>query len=191
MLKKILIAVAVVLAALVAVIATRPDTFRVQRSIAIAAPADVVFPYLNDFHRWGEFSPWDKLDPAMKRTYEGAQVGVGASYHWVGNDEVGEGRMTITESKPNEKVAIKLEFIKPFAATNLTDFTLLPAAEGVSLSWAMSGENNFMSKAFSLFMNMDSMIGKDFEAGLASLKKAAEAATAAQKPAQSTGQTTN
>lgn len=192
MLKKILIAVAVVLLAFVALVASRPSTFKVERSITIAAPAEVVFPYVNDFHHWGEFSPWEKLDPAMKRTHEGAQAGVGASYHWVGNDQVGEGRMTITESKPHEKVSIKLEFIKPWAATNQTDFILHPTAEGVHFTWAMSGHNNFMSKAFGLFMNMDAMIGKDFEAGLASLKKVSEAAVAAsQKPAQPTGETTN
>lgn len=175
MMKKILIALVAVIAVLLVVIATRPSTFQIERSATIAAPAEVVFASLNDFHRWSDWSPWEKIDPNMKRTFEGAASGVGAIYGWTGNDEVGEGRMTITESKPAEKIGIKLEFIKPWSATNQTVFTLKPAGDKVSVTWTMSGTNGFMMKAFSMFMNMDEMVGKDFEKGLASLATVAQA----------------
>ena len=175
MLKKILLGVAVVLVALCGFIATRPSTFTIQRTATLKASPDIAFALVNDFHHWGEWSPWDKLDPNQKRTFEGAATGVGSIYGWSGNDQVGEGRMTIEESKVNELVRIKLEFIKPWQSTNSTTFTFSPAAEGVSVTWKMEGQNDFMGKAFSLFMDMDAMVGKDFDNGLANMGKAAEA----------------
>jgi uncharacterized protein YndB with AHSA1/START domain len=174
MLKKILIGLAVVIVLFLVVVATRPDTFHVERSGTVNAPPEAVFAVINDFHHWGEWSPWEKLDPAMKKDYEGGP-GVGAKYHWAGNDKVGEGRMTITDAHAPDKVAIKLEFMKPWEATNATTFTLKPAGAGTSVTWAMDGNQNFMAKAFGLFMNMDSMIGKDFEQGLANLNAPAGA----------------
>jgi hypothetical protein len=175
MLKKILLGVAVALVALCGVIATRPSTFTVQRTATLKASPDIAFALVNDFQHWGEWSPWDKMDPNQKRTFEGAATGVGAIYGWSGNDQVGEGRMTIEESKANELVRIKLEFIKPWTATNSTTFTFSPAAEGTSVTWKMEGQNDFMGKAFSLFMDMDAMVGKDFDNGLATMGKVAEA----------------
>jgi Polyketide cyclase / dehydrase and lipid transport len=175
MLKKILIGVGAVLALLVVVILMQPATFHIERSINMAAPPDAAFAQVNDFHAWRAWSPWEKLDPSLKRSYDGAPAGVGAKYAWVGSKEVGEGRMTIEKSSPSE-VAIKLEFLKPFAATNTATFTFTKTAEGNKTTWAMDGNNNFMSKAFHLVMNMDKMIGPDFERGLAAMKTAAEAA---------------
>ena len=177
MLKKILLGAAVVLVALCGVIAMQPATYSVQRSATFKASPDITFALVNDFHRWGEWSPWDKLDPNQKTTFEGAATGVGAKYGWSGNDQVGEGRMEIEESKANEFVRIKLEFIRPFASTSPTTFTFAPAAEGVTVTWKMDGTNNFMGKAFSLFVNMDAMLGKDFDNGLAAMGKIAETET--------------
>jgi uncharacterized protein YndB with AHSA1/START domain len=175
MMNKILMVLAVVVVILLGVIATRPATFHIERSASIAAPADIVYAQISDFHQWANWSPWDKLDPQLKRTFEGAASGTGAGYSWIGNDKVGEGRMTITESKPSERVEIKLEFIKPYAATNKTEFTLKPSGSNTSVTWAMSGENGFMAKAMSLFMDMEKMIGPDFEKGLAGIKEISEA----------------
>lgn len=177
MFKKILLGLAVVLVALCGFIATRPSSFTIQRTATLKASPDVAFALVNDFHHWSEWSPWDKLDPNQKRTFEGSAAGSGAIYGWSGNDQVGEGRMTIEESKANELVRIKLEFLKPFQATNSTTFAFSPAAEGVSVTWKMEGQNGFMAKAMSLFMDMDKMIGKDFENGLANMGKAAEVET--------------
>ena len=177
MLKKILIVVGIVIVCFVAIVAMQPAQFSISRSATIAAPPAEVFPLVNDFHRWDAWSPWAKLDPAMKQTYTGSPAGVGAVYSWVGNDQVGEGRMAIVESQPNERVGIKLDFLKPFAASNDAEFTFKPAGNGVVVNWTMSGRNNFISKAFSLFMNMDKMIGSDFEKGLSQMKSVAEAAT--------------
>jgi len=177
MLKKILLGAAGVLVALCGVIAMQPATYSVQRSATFKASPDITFALVNDFHRWGEWSPWDKLDPNQKTTFEGAATGVGAKYGWSGNDQVGEGRMTIEESKANELVRIKLEFIRPFASTSPTTFTFAPAAEGVTVTWKMDGTNDFMGKAFSLFVNMDAMLGKDFDSGLAAMGKIAETET--------------
>jgi hypothetical protein len=175
MLKKILLGLAVVVVALAGFISTRPAAFSVQRSATIQAPADIPFAMVNDFHHWGTWSPWDKMDPHMTRTFTGADAGLDAMYEWSGNDKVGSGRMTIQESKPADQIRIRLEFLKPFETTNTTTFTFKPAAEGVTVTWRMEGQNGFMGKAFSLLMDMDSMVGKDFEAGLANLKTAAEA----------------
>jgi uncharacterized protein YndB with AHSA1/START domain len=176
MLKKVLIGVAVVLVGFVLVVSTRPATFHVERSTTVSAPPDAVFAQVNDFHAWPNWSPWEKMDPGMKKTFSGAPSGQGSVYAWAGNDKVGEGRMTIEKADKPSLLSIKLEFLKPFAATNTATFTFAPAAEGTKVTWAMDGNNNFMSKAFQLFMDMDKMIGKDFEQGLASMKAAAEAA---------------
>jgi hypothetical protein len=176
MAKKIGLAVLVVLAVLVLFVATRPAHFRVERSATIHAPSGVVYPLIADFHNWPKWSPWEKLDPSMKKTFSGAPSGTGAEYAWVGNDKAGEGRMTITESKPAELVSMKLEFIKPFAATNQAAFKLAPTGAGTQVQWSMEGENGFIAKAFSLIMNMDSLVGKDFEQGLANLNTVAQAA---------------
>lgn len=184
MFKKIAIGLAAALLLLLGVIATRPNTFTLSRTATVPGTPDIAFALVNDFHRWGEWSPWDKLDPNMKRVYGGAESGTGATYAWAGNSEAGEGRMTIEESKANESVRIKLEFLKPFAATNLTTFTFKPAQDGVEVTWSMSGDNNFISKAFSLFFDMDSMVGKDFEKGLASMQTAATAEVAKRAEAE-------
>jgi len=176
MIKKILIGLAVVLVVLVVIIALQPSHYRVERSATMNAPAAVVFAQVNDFHKWNAWSPWAKIDPAMKQTFEGAPAGTGAVYAWAGNKDVGEGRMTITDSHPSDLIKIKLEFIKPFAATNATDFTFKPQGDQTAVTWTMSGDNNFIGKTFSLFMNMDKMIGGDFEKGLAQMKSVAEAA---------------
>jgi hypothetical protein len=175
MLKKILGGLAAVILVLVGVIATRPAEFSVQRSAVMPVPADAAFAVVNDFHRWKEWSPWEKLDPQQKTTHTGAESGTGAVYAWVGNDDVGEGQMTIEESKVNELVRIKLEFIKPFAAVSTTTFTFKPSEGGTEVTWVMAGKNDFMSKAFSMFVDMDKMVGGDFERGLASMKTVAEA----------------
>lgn len=175
MIKKILIVLAVAVVALAGFISTRPDTFAVQRSATIQAPADIVFSKVNDFHQWGEWSPWDKRDPNMKRTFTGANAGLDAMYEWTGNKDVGQGRMTIQESKANELVRIRLEFIEPFPSTNTTTFAFAPAGEGTTVTWKMEGKHNFMSKAMGLVMDMDKMIGPDFEEGLSNMKKVAEA----------------
>ena len=177
MLKKIAIVVVLVLVALAGYVATRPADFRIVRSRTVAAPPDVVHAYVNDFHKWSEWSPWEKLDPAMKKEYSGAPAGTGAAYHWSGNSDVGEGNMTITDSRPAQSDTIRLEFLKPFAATNTTQFDFAPSGSGTNVTWAMNGRNNFVAKAFAAFMDMDKMVGADFEKGLAGL----DAATAARR----------
>jgi uncharacterized protein YndB with AHSA1/START domain len=176
MLKKTLIALAAIVVIFLVVALLQPSEFRVARSTAIAAPAPAVFAQVNDFHKWQAWLPWEKLDPAMKKTYDGAPAGTGAIYSWSGNNDVGAGRMTLTESRPNDLIRIKLEFMKPFAAINTTEFTFKPEGNQTVVTWSMFGENNFMAKAFGLFMNMDKMVGGDFEKGLAQLKSAAESA---------------
>jgi hypothetical protein len=176
MIKKILIALALVIAVLLAVVAMRPAGFRITRSTTITAPAAAVFAQVNDFHKWEAWSPWAKLDPAMKVAYDGPPDGPGAIYTWSGNSEVGSGRMTLLESHPNDVVRIEVEFIKPIAATNTAEFTFTPQGNQTVVNWTMTGTNNFMGKAFDLVMNMDKMVGSDFEKGLARLKSTLEAA---------------
>jgi hypothetical protein len=178
MLKKLVIIIAV-LAVLVVVflvvVAMQPADYRVVRTASIAAPAETVFAQVNDFHKWEAWSPWIKLDPAAKLTYEGAPAGAGAIFTWAGNKQVGEGRMTVTESHPSDLIRIKLDFIKPFPSTCLTEFTFKPEGKDTVVTWTMSGTKNFMSKAVCMFMNMDKMVGGDFEKGLASMKSVSEA----------------
>lgn len=174
MLKKIALGIVVLIAAVLLFATTRPDTFSVQRSATIKAPPEKVFALINDFHSWPAWSPWEKLDPAMQRTHSGAPAGKGAAYAWVGNSKVGEGRMEILESAPSSKVSIKLDFIKPFEGHNIADFTLTPQGDTTQVHWAMHGPAPYITKLMGIFVSMDSMIGKDFEAGLANMKAAAE-----------------
>jgi uncharacterized protein YndB with AHSA1/START domain len=174
MLKIVLAALAVTVVVFVVVVAMQPSEFRVARSTTISAPAPAVFAEVNDFHKWEAWNPWGKIDPAMRQTYEGAPAGTGAIYTWTGNKEVGEGRMILTESRPNELIRIKLEFFKPFAATNTAEFTFRPEGNQTVVTWSMAGENNFIAKAIHLFMNMDRMIGGQFEKGLAQMKSVVE-----------------
>jgi len=176
MIIKILIGLVVVVVVFAVIVALQPSEFRVVRSATISALAPAVFAQVNDFHKWEAWNPWAKLDPAMKQTYEGAPAGTGAIYTWSGNKEVGEGRMTLTESRPNELIRIKLEFFKPFAATNTAEFTFKPEGNQTTVTWSMTGENNFIAKAVHLFMNMDKMVGGQFEKGLAQMKSVVEAA---------------
>jgi len=175
MLIKALIALAAVVIVFVAIVAMQPSDFRVARTALIAAPAPAVFAQVNDYRNWKAWSPYEKLDPAMKKTYEGAAAGTGAIYTWAGNSQAGEGRATITESRPSELIRIKLEFLKPFAATNTAEFTFKPEGERTAVTWSLTGTRNFMFKAVGLFMNMDKMVGSQFEEGLAQLKSVAEA----------------
>jgi len=179
MIKKILLGIVVVVIVLVVVfvcvVALQPSHYHIELSATMNAPAATVFAQVNDFHKWEGWSPWAKLDPTMKQSYEGAPAGAGAVYSWVGNSQVGEGRMTIIESQPSTLVKIKLEFIKPWAATNATNFTFATQGSQTNVKWTMDGDNNFVGKAFGLFMNMDKMVGGDFEKGLAQMKSIAEA----------------
>lgn len=174
MLRNILIAVVAVIAGILVYASTRPDSFSVQRATTIHAPADKVFALINDFHRWGEWSPWEKLDPEMKRTFSGAAAGPGTIYDWTGNSKVGAGRMEILKAASASKVDIKLDFIKPFEGHNIAEFTLTPQGENTQVQWVMHGPAPFVTKLMGVFVSMDSMIGKDFEAGLANMKNAAE-----------------
>ena len=175
MLTKILIGLAVVVIGSVALVATRPPEFRVARTATIAAPASAVFAQVNDFHNWETWNPWARIDPAMKQAYEGAPAGPGAVYTWAGNKEVGEGRMTLTESRPNDLIRIRLEFLKPFRGTSLAEFTFRPEGDQTVVTWSMTGQNNFIAKAVHLFMDMDKMVGGNFEKGLAQMKSVVEA----------------
>lgn len=174
MLIKILIGVAVLLALLVVVIALRPTHFRITRKTKISAPPATVFGLINDLKRWQAWSPWEKLDPNMQRTYEGPSSGPGAVYGWVGNGNVGEGRMTIVDSQPHKRVDFSLQFIKPFAATNSAEFVITPVGDQTEVTWSMEGDYNFVMKACGLVMNMDKICGGQFEEGLANMKQAAE-----------------
>jgi hypothetical protein len=176
---KILIAVVVLIGLLVVIIAMRPSTFRVERSATIAAPAEVVFAKVNSFQSWRSWSPWEKKDPNLKRTYGGPPEGVGSTYGWVGNQNVGEGRMTIERSDRPSLIQIKLEFFKPFKGTNTATFSFTPDGAGTKVNWVMDGSYNFITKGISMVMDMDKMIGTDFEAGLAALKAESEAAAQA------------
>ena len=174
MLKIIAIVVAVLIAGILIFAATKPDTFRVQRSASIKAPPDKVFALINDFKAWGAWSPWEKKDPAMKRTFGAVTSGKGAQYAWDGDKNVGQGSMEITESTSPSKIALKLDFLKPFEAHNIVEFTLAVQGDTTNITWVMHGPANFISKLMQVFVNMDNMVGKDFEAGLANLKAAAE-----------------
>jgi hypothetical protein len=170
----IVIGLAVLLAILILVVALQPADFRISRSMNMAAAPDKVFPEVNDFHCWDKWSPWAKLDPAMKTTFTGPAAGEGSTYAWSGNGKVGEGKMTITKSQPPQDVAIRLEFMRPFRVTHLAEFNFKPVGQGTTVSWIMTGKRNFLFKAFGLFMSMDKMLGSEFEKGLTQLKAIAE-----------------
>jgi hypothetical protein len=174
MIKTIFLVIAAAIAGLLIYAATQPDSFAVQRSITIAAPADRVHGLIDDFKRWSDWSPWEKIDPALKRTHSGAASGKGAVYEWAGNKDVGSGRMEITDSSPASKVVIKLDFLQPFEAHNITEFTLAPQGGGTQVTWKMHGPAPFVTKLMQVFVSMDKMVGKDFETGLANMKAAAE-----------------
>ncbi len=171
----ILAVLAVIVIGFFVFVAMQPSDFRISRSAAMSAPAPTAFAQVNDFHHWDAWSPWAKIDPTMKQTYEGAATGTGAVYSWSGDGKVGQGRMTITESRPSDLILIKLEFMKPFQATNTEEFTFKPDANQTLVTWSMFGRHNFMMKAFGLFMNMDKMLGAEFDKGLASMKSVVEA----------------
>ena len=176
MLKKILITLAVIVVVFVGVVAMQPSEFRIVRTATMSAPAPAVFAQVNDFHKWEAWSPWAKLDPAAKNSFEGPPAGTGAIFRWAGNNQVGEGSMTITESRPNELIRFNLEFLKPMAGTSTAEFTFKPEGDQTTVTWSMSGKNNFIAKAICLFMNMDTMVGGKFEEGLAAMKSIVEAA---------------
>lgn len=172
MLKKILLGLAALIVVFLIVVAFQPASYRVTRTATLPAPPAEVFAQVNDFRKWEGWSPWAKLDPAVKNTFQGPAAGPGAVFAWAGNDKVGEGRMTLTESRPSEHIRIKLEFIKPIASVCDTEFTFKPEGQGTTVTWTMAGNNDFIGKAFCLFMDMDKMIGGDFERGFANLKAA-------------------
>lgn len=161
---------------LMAVISWRPENFKVTRSATLNAPPEAVFPHINNLHKWDAWSPWTRLDPNAKNAFEGPEQGVGSSMSWTGDKNVGVGRMTITESVPGERVRMRLEFEKPMKAVNTADFTLRPEGAGTFVTWSMFGKNNFIGKAFDLFMNCEKMVGGQFEKGLENLRQTVEAA---------------
>ncbi|MDA0577368.1 MAG: SRPBCC family protein [Verrucomicrobia bacterium] len=174
MVKKVVLTFATIWAGFLIVVALQPSDFRIQRSATMQAPVAEVFAQVNDFHNWETWSPWAKLDPETKKAFEGAPAGIGAIHTWAGNKMVGEGRMTLTESRPGEYIQIKLEFLKPYEPTNTSEFSFKGAGGQTTVTWAMSGHNGFVSKAFCLFMDMDKIVGGDFEKGLAQLKAVVE-----------------
>lgn len=171
MLETTLIVMALTIVAVLIVIARQPSSYRISRTATIPAPTASVFAAINELRSWEAWSPWAELDPQMKRTYEGPPAGVGAVYHWSGNRKVGQGNMTIIESVPNGRVRIRLEFIKPFASTCVSELELEAEGDETCLTWSMSGHNNFLAKAMHFVMNMDKMVGTQFEQGLDNLKQ--------------------
>jgi hypothetical protein len=177
MLPWILLALGALIVIFVVIVALQPAEFRIARSAMIAAPPAATFAQVNDFHNWQHWSPWEKLDPTMKKTYEGAPSGSGAIYSWSGNSTAGEGRMTLLESHPSDLIRIKLEFLRPFKATNAAEFTFKPEGDRTLVTWSITGQKNFIFKAVHLFMNMDKMLGGEFEKGLTQMKSIVEGST--------------
>ena len=175
---EIIAIIAIVLAIAIAIVlilaATKPNTFSVRRAITAKAPPERIFSLINDFHQWRSWSPYENKDPAMKRTFSGAESGKGAVYGWDGNRNVGSGRMEILETSAPAKIVIKLDFFRPFEGHNTAEFTMLPQDDATSVNWVMYGPAPLMSKVMQVFMNIDKMVGKDFEAGLANLKRLTE-----------------
>ena len=165
------IVIAIIVVALLFYVASKPNQFRIERSLLIDATSDKLYAQLIDFHRWDAWSPWAKLDANMKTTFSGAAQGVGAVYEWLGNNKVGQGRMEIIEAQPLASLKIKLDFLKPFAAHNVAEFSLTSQTSGTLVSWTMYGPSPFISKLMSLFFNMDKMVGRDFERGLDNLRR--------------------
>jgi Polyketide cyclase / dehydrase and lipid transport len=176
MLKKILIGLVAIIAVFAVVVALQPSQFRVARTAIVSAAAPDVFKHVNDFRSWEAWSPWAKLDPGAKATFEGPAAGQGAVFAWSGNDKIGEGRMTLTESRPAELVKIEVDFVKPFAGTSTSQFDFKPEGNQTAITWSMYGHQNFIAKAMCMFVSMDKMLGGDMEKGLAQMKSVAEAA---------------
>jgi carbon monoxide dehydrogenase subunit G len=177
MLKIVGIVVAVIvvgIAGILAFAATKPDTFRVQRAASIKAPPEKIFPFLNDLHNFASWSPYEKKDPAMKRTHSGAPSGKGAVYEWDGDRNVGAGRLAIANASPPSKLTLNLDMFRPLEAHNMVVFTLEPKGESTNVTWAMDGKVPYLAKIVHVFLNVDKMVGQDFEAGLANLKAVAE-----------------
>lgn len=174
MLKTIALIAVLLLAGVLIYAATKPDSFRIERRISIQAPPDKVHALINSFDSWAQWSPWEKKDPAMQRTRSGPASGKGSQYSWEGNKNVGKGSMTITESTAPSRVLIQLDFLAPFEAHNMAEFTLTPKGDSTEVVWAMYGPSNYVSKLMQVFFSMDAMVGPDFEAGLTSMKQAAE-----------------
>ncbi len=174
MIKKIALGVLAVIVLILGLAAMQPDSFAVRRSIAVKAPPEKIASLLTDFHHWPSWSPWEKLDPNMKRTFSGAPSGKGAVYEWEGNSDVGKGRMEILDASAPAKTVVKLAFLEPVESHSTTEFTLTPQGDTTTVTWNMHGPMPFVSKLMTVFMNMDDMIGKDFDKGLAQLKTAAE-----------------
>jgi uncharacterized protein YndB with AHSA1/START domain len=174
MLKTVALVLVGLVAAVLVYAATRPDTFRVRRATSIKAPPEEIFPLIDDFRSWRAWSPYERKDPAMRRAFTGAPRGKGAVYEWDGNKEVGQGRLEIVDTAPPSRVTLTLDFVRPFEAHNTVDFTLSPRGDTTEVAWELRGTNRYVSKLIGLFVDMDRMIGGDFETGLASLKAAAE-----------------
>jgi polyketide cyclase/dehydrase/lipid transport protein len=177
--KRIALVVGILVAAVLVYAATRSDTLRVQRTATIKAPAEKIFPLINDLHTWRSWSAYEKVDPAMTRAYSGAPDGKGAVYEWEGDSNVGQGRMEITGTARPSRITIKLDFIKPFEGHNVAEFALVPQGDATNVTWTMDGPTPYLGKLIGVFINMDTMIGKDFETGLANLKTIAETRDAA------------
>lgn len=173
MIKKALLVLALLIVGVLLYAATRPDTFQVERTAVVQAPPQAVYAQIANFRRWSAWSPWENRDPAMEKRYSGPATGVGSAYAWSGNSEVGSGRMEILEATPDSQIRIQLDFIEPIASSNITRFTLVPQGDATRVTWSMSGENSYPGKLMSVFMDMDEMIGRDFEQGLAQLEVAA------------------
>jgi hypothetical protein len=173
-LKRLLIGLVLLIATFIVVVALQPDDYRLTRSTVIAAPAAAVFAQVNELKNWDNWSPWAKLDPNAKVSFSGPQAGPGASFQWDGNDKIGAGTMTITESKPNERVATRTDFVKPFQSTSRSDFVFSQMGDQTNVIWTMSGTHNFIGKAICLFMSMEKMLGPEFDRGLMQLKQAVE-----------------
>jgi hypothetical protein len=174
MINIVLILIALAVVAILVLASRQPDVFSVTRTGSISAPASAIFPHVNDLHKWEAWSPWAKLDPNAKNAFAGPEEGVGANMSWVGNNKVGVGGMTITESRPSEFIQFKLEFQKPMQSTSVAEFTFKPDGDKTTITWMMTGTNNFMGKVMSVFMSCEKMAGGQFEKGLASLKEVVE-----------------
>jgi uncharacterized protein YndB with AHSA1/START domain len=183
MFKKILIGVVIVIGLILLFALTKPASFSVVRTTTVKAPPEAIYPFLDDFHKWSAWSPWEKMDPSMNRSYEGPQNGKGAVYAWDGNGQVGKGRMEITDAVPSSKVDLNLDFTAPMETHNKVEFALTPHGDSTEVTWTMSGDNNYLSKVMQVFVSMDSMVGGDFESGLRDLKASAEKAASSTPPA--------
>jgi polyketide cyclase/dehydrase/lipid transport protein len=175
MLKVIGVIASILILTILIFAATQPSTFVVQRSMTVQAPSEKIYPLIDNFHHWNEWSPWAKLDPGIQENYSGPERGKGAAYAWKGNSKVGEGRMEISDTIEPKLVAIELEFLKPMESRSLAEFRLEPQGDSSTrITWTMSGPNNYLAKLMGVFVNMDTMVGKDFEKGLSNLKTVAE-----------------